>query len=332
MLSKKIKKSDLLSKIPDQEIFKKYFGELDLNKSYNSVFRKDKRPSTGFYINRNGKLIYNDFVTGEKLDCIDFVSKVYEISIDKAIDKILTDFGIKDHNELSSLETKVVVQKEKKKKVYDVGYSDWTQEHLDYWNSYCITQKELEDNYVYPVDSIYVNGYCVANGGQLRFCYLINTPKDTYIKIYSPFDPEYKWMGNVPGDEIFGYYDLPYKSKTLIITKSQKDRILFKKYFTDVIAVQREGTGVITEEQAKSLMSKYDNIYVNFDVDKQFVKGQWRYLGKEAMTHFNKEYGWKWINVPNHYFDNHGIKDFSDLVKERGIKVFENYLKHKELI
>lgn len=323
MLSKRVTKSDLLLKIHDEEIFKKYFGDFSIDKSYNSVFRQDRNPSTGFYINRNNKLIYNDFVTGEKLDCVDFVAKSFNISIDKAIKKILNDFNIEDYDHLNSIESKVVKHTEKKKKEYSVGYIDWDEKHLEYWKQYYITQKELEDNYVYTVNSVYVNGYCVANGDQLRFCYLINTPKDTYIKVYSPHDTEYKWIGNVPITVPFGFFELPYKSDTLFIQKSNKDRIIFKKYFTDVIALQNESKNSLTKEMIEYLKSKYKRIIICFDTDK---------AGIEAAYYYNKTYDWEHLKVPTFYYTDYGIKDFADLVKERGIKVFENYLKHKELI
>lgn len=322
MLVKRIKKSDVLSKLSDEEIFRKYFGEYDLNKSYNSVFREDNKPSTGFYINKNNKLIYNDFVSSEKLDCIDFVAKLYNLTIDKAINKILTDFGIQNFEELNNIEGISIERKEKRKKEYSVGYVDWTEDHLAYWKQFSITKEELEDNFVYPVNSVYVNGYCVANGDQLRFCYLINTPKQSYIKIYSPYDKEYKWMGNVPINEPFGLYDLPYKSEILIITKGNKDRIIFKKYFTDVIALQNESKDSLKIETLDYLKSRYKRIIVNFDCDK---------AGKHAYLHY-KELGCEELTLPDFYFTQHKIKDFADLVKERGLITFERFLKYKRLI
>ena len=52
-----ITKDDVFSQITDEDVFNVYFGDFDFSTAYNSVFRKDDKPSTGFYRSDAGKII-----------------------------------------------------------------------------------------------------------------------------------------------------------------------------------------------------------------------------------------------------------------------------------
>lgn len=83
----------VLSKISDASIFYHYFGEFSLTGRYPSKFRKDRNPSTGFYISKKGRITYNDFTNSEKMDCFAFVAKLHNISYGEAVRKIAAEWG-----------------------------------------------------------------------------------------------------------------------------------------------------------------------------------------------------------------------------------------------
>lgn len=326
MLKKQFTEEDLRKKVSEYDIFYHYFGFFEFNKCYPSVFRKDLHPSTGFYVTKDNVLVYNDLTTGEKLAAVQFVARLYNISYHQAVEKIAKDFGILEGVDNTPL-AKVGKYKRrpKEEKVYSVTKGIWRERELDYWKDYYITKDELIDNFIYPCRELLVNHVRIENPKDyLRFIYFINhIDKQTYFKVYSPHDPVYKWSGPVPRDALFGLQELPFKSDTLIITKGQKDRLIWKKYFTDVIAPQTEAPNSIGEDICRMLTDNYENIYVNFDADEPGKKGsQW----------YTDTYGWKWINVPNVYYEKEGIKDFADLVKAKGLIIFEKYLKWKKLL
>ena len=325
MLTKKISKEDILSKVDDYNIFTKYFGEFIVGEGiYKSKFREDKNPSTGFYLSKTNKLIYNDLSTGEKLDCFGFVAKLYNCSFPEAVQRIAFDFGLTDA-EVPKVELKQWNPEDavKKEKVIWIKADKWTVINLDFWKDFHITERELVENDVYPVKELHVDDKVIPNyHKKLRYAYLLKDVDKSYMKVYSPYENDFKWVSSIPNAKPFGLRELPKKSKTLIITKGQKDRIIWKKYFTDVIALQHESLAALPEEIIWQLQGDYDNIWINCDADE---------AGCKAMKDF-EVYGFKPITVPDKIYKAEGIKDFSDMVKAKGLELFEKYLKFKNLL
>lgn len=324
-LSQTLTKSKIFSKITDEQLFTVYFGEFDLNKSYRSPFREDKRPSTGFFISSQGRLVYNDFTTGEKLDAIDFAGKLKGLSGVKLLRAVLEDFGFKnadDFHAAAVIDPEIkAARKEKKEKLITFDFDKWNESNLEYWKQYSITKEELVENRVYPVKNVYVNRFQLADSEHNRYVYLIPHGKEIYSKVYTPLCSEYKWLGNIPLAVPFGLDTLPYKSDTLIITKAAKERMILKKFFTDVIAVQNESLGALPQELIEFLRTKYKRIIVWFDNDETGLRAceEFANLGFETM-HFAESMYEK------------GVKDIGDFVVKYGIENFEKYLKWKKLI
>lgn len=321
---KRNQKKYILSKVDDYNIFRHYFGPFNVGDIYHSVFRTDRNKSTGFYMSKGGRLIYNDFATGDKLNCFDFVAKKFQLSEEEAYDKIMFDFGIKGDNphpvhlvELSKVDL------EKKEKLIQVRPDSWDERSLFFWNDYCITEKELIENSVYFVKDLYINGTLINNReNKLRYAYLLDDQDKSYVKIYAPFDNDLKWISSIPNNKPFGLNELPKKSNILIITKSQKDRIIWKKYFTDVIATQNESRFALTDEDIFWMQDNYEYIYLNFDPDA---------AGQKAALQFRDEFGFKLITTPEKTYLE-GIKDVADMVKAGGLKAFEEFLIYKKLL
>lgn len=313
----------VLSNIEDSIIFYAYFGEFELGKIYASVFREDRNPSTGFYLSSSNKLIYNDISTGEKLDCFAFVAKKYGLTYSQAIKKIAEDFGLVGNNKIFSKEElleKVANAKNKVEKEIKIKPDDWTDTYLKFWEQFYITKKELIENDVFPVKTLYINDIAIPNYSKnVRYAYLLKYKDKVYKKIYQPFG-DVRFVGNIPIYIPFGVFDLPYKSDTLIITKAQKDRIIFKKYFTDVIAIQNESAAALRDSLISYLKNKYKKIYINCDSDT---------AGINAMRLF-KEKGLIPLMLPK-VLVKEGIKDVADFVKTYGLKRFEDFLKYKKL-
>ncbi len=328
-VNKKISREDIYNKIDDVQIFSYYFGEFKFRKSYSSVFRKDSTPSTGFYINKAGKVIYNDITTREKLDAFAFVAKKYGLSYGEAIIKVGCDFGVipcenppvvkaKDFDLARRYEEEL-----KKETIISIEYDKWTHEALNYWKQYTITEKELEDNDVYNVAKLRINNRYINNyGGNLRFAYALEHKNKLHYKIYQPEgSPEYKWITNIPLHVNFGYNKLKYESDTLIITKSVKELILFRRYFPEVISLQNESQASLRDVTLNFLKKKYKYIYLFFDGDETGVKNAKEYEKRGIIP----------IYLPEKIITS-DLKDSADLVKKYGIKQFERFLKINELI
>jgi hypothetical protein len=156
-----------------------------------------------------------------------------------------------------------------------------------------------------------------------RFCYLIQGKDKEYIKVYSPFDEKkYKWLTSCPIFLPFGIYQLPFVSDTLIIAKSNKDRMVLKKFFTDVIALQNESMAALLERTEKYLKHKYKRIISWFDNDE---------AGINALEEY-KNRGFDTYHFPEFWLKDHGVKDPADFVKTWGVKDLQNYLKQNNFI
>lgn len=327
-----LNRETLKREIGDANILDFYFGAVEIGRNYLSVFRDEQRPSCSFYISKNGSLTYHDFTTGDKYDFVQFVAKLFSISYYKALERIAIDFGlipgvrstekpaiIKEHSE----------RKVKEKKEFTIELIPFAKHHLDFWAKYYITKEELIANKIQAVGDFKIGDYEVPY--DVRFFYPFADSENKYYKIYTPFSYDYKWVSSTPLHLPFGINELPLTHDTLVITKSVKDTLVLRKFFPEVIGLQNEGRGSLLPQTAKALKKCYKNIYVWFDMDRTGVK---------AANYYSKTYGFKpvfvgsdkltiWQNLTR--AKQKSVKDPSDMVKQYGLVIFAQYLKHLKL-
>lgn len=312
----------ILSRISSADIFTFYFGKFELNKAYSSKLRKDNNPSIGFYVGKKGQLIYNDFSTGEKLNCFSFVQKLYNLNFREALNLIASDFGLtsirskvplqvfKDANELDIIQ--------KKETIIQFIPDKWKDRHLKYWRLYEITKKELELENVFPVKNLFINKKEIKNiNNDLQFAYV---EKDVGVKIYTPYNKRIKHITNIPLSIPFGLKNLKYQSNTIYITKAKKDLIILKKFFTDVIATQNESESSISNE-TEELIKNFKNKIIIWDNDE---------TGVNNCKKFNSR-GYGYFNIPKEELKK-GIKDIADYVEWYGLIGLEQLFLQKNLI
>jgi hypothetical protein len=325
----------ILSKITQEQIFYYYFGKFDLKTVYPSKFgsgkHRDKNPSTGFYISTSGKIIYNHINGREqKMDCFAFVSRLYNISISDAIKRIAADFGLIDGKQKSVsddfLKDMAMFDKTYKKdtRIHFVP-GLWSDEAKAFWKSYHITKKELELEGVYPIKKLFINDIPIPNHtNSLRFALTVPKKDELLTKVYSPGGTDnLKWVSNIPLDRPFGVNTLNKNAPFSVTTKSVKDMIILKKFLPAVLASQNESRSAVSDETCKKLWFYFDNNnYIAWDADDTGY----------AATLEMEEIGFKPLLLPRDLYDQEGIKDWSDLAKEKGLNEVENLLKQYELI
>jgi hypothetical protein len=327
-LKKNNTKQDLINLIGDQNIFEHYFGqEISLSKSYQSVFRVDNSSSTGFYIGENGYLIYNDFSTSEKLDCVAFVAKILNITYQEAITQIAIDFNLKTGKKSSDVEATIKKRKPlvKQEKVIKIAACKFTEAHLDYWKKYYVTEQELKENKVFAVCELNINGWTVPrNPTDISFGYLITDRKGKdYLKVYTPESKEFKWCSSAPNNLMFGLLDLPKLSNTLFICKSQKERIIVKKLFSDVVSLQLENSGSLDLKELANLRKEYKHIIYFGDNDTAGIK----FIQEHMHKYVDKCY-----HFPPNFLTKFNIKDIADFCQFFGVNVLEQYFKHINIL
>lgn len=334
-LKEKLSRESILSKVDDYNIITYYLGEqIDFKKKFASPFRDkgvDTNPNLAFFPGEDDKILFKDFANGVGGDCFKFVQELFKINFHEALQKIDEDFGLG----IQGKEAKFKIQLTKKpdsihkqsKLIQIVPRDVFIDKELEYWRSYHIGLQELNDYNIYPIERLYLNKQLITNPNkELRFAYLY----DEYLKIYSPFSKDFKWISSCPNDYISGFDKIKYKvltgtqDKKLIITKSLKDQIILSKFFPDVCSTQNESSASINDENMQVIIRGYEpkNVYIAYDNDE---------AGVRASCYYTTNWGFNYVNVPKIY-RREGIKDWSDLVKEKDLDTMRNYLKIKKLI
>lgn len=327
-----VKKIDVTSElifrhITDYDIFYAYRdGDIEIGGIESSKFREDINASAGFYVNSKNKIIYSDIATGEKLDCFAYVSKLFGLTYKQALIKVAVDFGLTGQipKYYKADPNEVAHKREKEEKRIEILEDTWSKGYIDYWKQFYLTKEEIEQD-VKPVKALFINGKIIPNYAKtIRFAYPLTHESKTYYKVYSPYAEKgnYRWINNIPLYMPFGITTLPFKSKTLIITKALKDVLIFRKHFSEVIGLQNESMSALRDVTIQYLKKKYKTIYINTDLDA---------AGKEALNYFVGK-GFEPLMLPDLIYTKHGLKDIADFTKEFGIKRFEDFLKYKKLI
>jgi len=302
----------LLNLIDEISIYKYYLGVVDITKKVKNPFRKDTHPSFFlFYSDKSFRLVWKDFGTNETGNCITLVAKLFHISYFEAINKIAMDFGLtKGENKISRVainESNLFKDQFKSKNLLiQIERKPFTNEELEYWATYTINKKELLENNIFSIQSVWLNKKKLYLPNELRFAYYFDQ-LDKW-KIYTPFNKEFKWFGNVSTKTVEGLEKLDI-TKPVIIQKSRKDAIVMRKIYPNVVNTQNEADTSITPE-VDLLLQQCPERYVFWDADQS---------GVNACKKLNVK-GYKYFNVPKKYYVQHGCKDISDLVQNYGFE------------
>lgn len=331
----------VLDNVDDLLIFRFYLGNFALGKKVKSPLRTGGHMSISLG-NKDSELSlrYKDWVTGEAGDCFKLVAKLRNLTYPEAIRQVACDFGLVKG---CSIVTKKQLEEAREFKeqaqaevIIDVSVRSMTQPELDYWRQYGISRQELTANFIYAIDKLWVNKKQFFLRAGLHYAY--HFPDVNKFKIYSPLNQEAKWFGNVSAFTIEGIdkasfnklpsngnYMEPVNGDPIIITKSRKDRIILKKLYPNVVNCQNEAETAIPKEM-DDVFNMCESKFIWFDTDEP---------GKTACKKLNSR-GYKWINVPNKYYDELGLKDPGDVIKyfgwEEGSRILINELKKKGIL
>lgn len=257
--SGKLTKQYILSKVSQVTIFSTYLGIsdkviqhcIDTGELICSPLRIDAHPTCGFRYDKKGKLKFKDFAGYFWGDCFDLVAFVIsninntriDVSDKKDFIKVLTHitsvfrnifYGKEiDINLINNINVSIDNIKNSKN-IIELVSREWNSDDVSYWKQFGIDLRDLNINFVYPVEQFYVNRK-------------IN-PKPKYY--YSPEDPCYGYVLGVDRNGITNiklYFPKRDKSYTrficncnhlegiyqlerndydcIVLTKSTKDRI-----------------------------------------------------------------------------------------------------------
>lgn len=308
----------LLKHISEYDIYRKYFGEFEINKATVNHLRYEKNPSFIIF-QKDGKLLHWDFADSMwRGDCFSLVMMIYKCDFETAIKIIERDFGINyDYINLPpQKQVELPKLKKRRKKKIQVITRQFTTEELQYWKEYYINEEELKLNNIYSISQAYINKLPIDfKIKEIRFGYYY----EGYWKIYRPnAEKDKKWLSNVPIDYIEGRKHIN-PSMPVVITKSKKDAMVIRKIYPFCISVQSENIACFTEENVRFIKENSTRQILSFDSDEPGVKNS---------IIITSKFGFEYCNVPKNYLSS-GIKDWAELAKSCGIDLVKELIWRK---
>lgn len=316
--------TDITNVVGDEDILAYYFQIYKIPCLINSPLRKDSNPSFSIYYNKNNKLVFHDFGTNESGGIFDMVMKKFNISYADMLYRIYDDMCVLRNSQ------SIPIIKPKRHKVNNilklqVRTRSWTNYDLDYWNSYGISQEWLRFGRVFPISDIFIqkNNTTSFNlpADKYAYCFVEFKDDKQSLKIYQPFNLQYKWMNDGDNSIWNLWSQLPPNGDKLIITSSLKDALcLWANLRIPSCCLQSEHT-IPKKHVMEQLKNRFDKIYVFYDNDCTKLQNTGQINAKKLVDKYQL------INIC--IDDWYECKDPSDLYKKYGKKQFQKIINKK---
>jgi|TARA_R110000822_G_scaffold152112_4_gene291294 hypothetical protein len=329
-LNKKlVSKDGLLQYIKDIDVYRLYSGEeVDMTTNILSPIRAEDHPSFGYFVGESGEICFNDFTVKETGDFVKLLQLKFGYSFFEALSQIATDFNLTTHFHCKTM-TKFNEKKENKDfksreeilrginiNKLGVRMRKWAAYDLAYWEQFGITKETLIKYKVFPIDYIFFDTKQSPIQAD-KYAYVFYEFKDNRctMKIYQPFNKEFKWLNN-HNDSIWqGWTQLPKKGNQLIITKSLKDVMTITSVL-NIPAVSLQSESVLPKQHIiDELDRRFETMYLLYDND--FHKDI--NIGLALGARIVKDQNIIQLTIPTIFQQ----KDISDLVKNYGKKKSE---------
>lgn len=308
----KITKSYLLSQYSEETYMEYYLGIKVAKGLFCSPLRRDNTPTCSFYKNKSGELIFKDFNGSFYGNFISVVMEKYHVSYYKALQIIAEDFNLsKRHTDkvaVNPIKPSITVFKDTGPADVRVEIKDFTQEELNWWNSYGITLDILKKFNVYSCKNIFLNGELFKTIYKDNFMFGYYGGKKDNLelwRIYFPKQSNYRFLTNWPSKKIQGLKQLKKDGDICVITKSMKDTMCLYSLGISAIAPNSENL-FIADTILERLKSKFKYIIVLYDNDLPGIQN----MRKIKKKHPELIY----FYIPRHY----NAKDISDFYKKYG--------------
>ena len=299
-----LSKENILSKVSELDIFKKYVrGFTDLGRKFTSELIPDEDPSCSIYQYRQ-TVRYRDFRESKSIDCFSYVMRKYSCNFREALSIISNDFKL---NLITVPYTKFEERSAPEVRGHTsikVTSRPWTKEDILYWTKYHLPIEFLEAEFVRSISHYWITKdgkeYYFEVGKKLAYSY--QEWGKGKRKLYFPLSDN-RFYGNVEESDWYNIDRLPWLGEHLIITSSNKDRLVWSFLGYNAVAPQSESAR-IRSEFIKGLQERFTRIYINYDNDS---------VGKTWAEFWREEYGL----IPVYISE---TKDISDYIELHGIE------------
>ena len=267
---------EISRKFSDLRIMNYYLGITTIPCLIHSPLRMDQHPSLGLYSVDGKRIYFNDFATNQTGDIYELLRLMWGISLEDTLDKINKEVpltkeiygeihkdinnhfiirNLKDYSENTELHCKI---------------REWRKYDLEYWESYGISLEWLKYADVYPISHKIVvkeGKTYIFGADKLAYAYVERKEGKITLKIYQPYNKQYKWSNKHDSSVISLWAKVPKEGDKIVICSSLKDALcLWSNTNIPAIAIQGEGYN-ISQSALNSLKERYKNIYILLDND-----------------------------------------------------------------
>ena len=289
----------VLQKYNQEELFFKYTGIYpDLNKQFYSIFRQDRTPGCRFE-KQSGVLYFIDnagYQGKTYFDIIGVLTTLYNVSVPKAISMI------ESSNTINGYIEKDIIEKEKVLPEIRFNYMKWPENNYfgypDYYlkneNVYLVTDYWIKEKGQWTQNKIH------NPRKTLTIAYYF--PDTDHVKLYWPLEQKFRWYSNCTND-VFGASKLNYylekDNRLIIITKSQKDRLVFD-YQCNIASIAPQSETASIDKEILDMCYKFKSQLIIYDND---------LTGQFWASKLSEETGipWKMFETYKDAFDNKNI-------------------------
>jgi len=324
-----ITKENILKQLDSYQLFKAYCpGFVALDNMFSSEFRTDPKPSCHI-IMWKGDLLYKDF--GEEgYRVFDYIARKFETSYNGALQKVNEDFNLELGGKagISSSPSLVIPEKadedlttyEKQPTIIKIKPRPWTKLDAQFWKGkYGIPSRLLEYHNIKSISHYLIDNAKKDNATYALNPFMIGYSFDYYWndevfrrKLYFP---QVKGLGrfisNVDDTIVQGWTLLPKYGKTLFITKSYKDILMFNLLGYWAIAPNSENT-YIPDHVMEKLKARFENIYCWFDNDEGGIRGATQFSEKFDLQMTHNPIGQP--KDPSDFVEEYHLRDFDLLI------------------
>lgn len=308
-----------------RDIFERELGFIP-SKNISSPLRTgDDNPSFQVKQTKFGNWIAIDHNGSFRGNAISFVMEMYRLSLPEAIEKVVSDLGLRERKRVYAPKIKKEISSSLKsgRLIYDVETMPFTKRHIDYFECGGLKEDFLNSRDVNAVRKWAINGVeqHIKKDEFVFSYYAPDIDKFKILRLGENVPSEKKWRSQMDNTYLWSWYK--YKGRQvddLFVVKSRKDELILDLLGYDTISVQNESAAIFLANNKDKVLSICKNPIINFGTDEQ---------GKEQSILITKELGCRWFNIQNHLYNQFGIEDNFSFSCEFGLKILDQLIQLK---
>lgn len=270
----------LFNRVNQEDVYLFYLGFCELGRKFTNPLRNDSKADCTFFW-YNNVLFFKDFASRKTYSCISIIMEIKHLTYFSALDLVYDKF-LDNKGDMFTIKPKIE-HKVKEYKNIEVKVQAFTQDDITYLKQFGVTSELCKQYNVYSLSHYWINS-------DMKYVYNTYNPCLGYHfngrwKIYHYKSKDYRFVSNTSHADLQGYDQLDWIGDLLIITKSLKDVMVFRKYGINAVAPHSECLAD-WKDKIESLHKRFTKVILNFDNDGPGIAASNEVINKYQMETF----------------------------------------------